>query len=170
VSRWLALIPLLVLGALGLLFAVYALGRDPAVKPDAMVGKPIPAVALAPLAGGAPQPVSADRGPHLINLFASWCAPCAIEHPQLMRLKESGVRIIGVAYKDEPEDSRAFLRRLGDPFTMILADPDGRAGVEFGVSGVPETFAVVDGVIVAKHSGPLTPEAADRLASRLRAR
>jgi cytochrome c biogenesis protein CcmG/thiol:disulfide interchange protein DsbE len=170
VSRWLAFLPLALLAGLGLLFALYALGRDPQVKPEALVGKPVPAVALAPLGDGVAAPLAADRSPHLINLFASWCGPCEIEHPQLMRLKRQGVRITGVAYKDEPAKARAFLQRLGNPFTTIVVDPDGRAGVEFGVSGVPETFAVAGGVIVAKHTGPLTPEAADRLASRLRAR
>lgn len=169
-NRWLALLPLAVLAGLGLLFALYALGRDPRVKPEALVGKPLPAVALASLVGGAAVPLAADRSPHLVNLFASWCGPCEIEHPQLMRLRRRGVVITGIAYKDDPAKTRAFLARLGDPFTTIVTDPNGRAGVEFGISGVPETFAVVNGRIVDKSPGPLTPEIADRLASRLRAR
>ena len=169
-SRWLAWLPLAALAALGLLFALYARGRDPEVRPDALVGKPVPRVTMAALEGGAPVALAAERGPHLINLFASWCGPCEIEHPQLMRLQAEGIQLVGVAYKDDPAKARAFLERLGNPFTTIVLDPKGRAGVEFGVSGVPETFAVVDGVIVAKHAGPLTPEAADRLAKHVRAR
>ena len=163
-----ALVPLGVLAALAVLFAGYALNHDPHVNPAALVGKPVPAVILPPLAGGAAGPVRpAGGGPVLINFFASWCAPCAEEHPALLALKAEGAPIIGVAYKDDPANARAFLDRLGDPFTTVLADRSGRAAVEFGVSGVPETFAVAaDGVIVAKHSGPLTPDVAEDLLER----
>ena len=127
---------------------------------------------LAPLSGGPPAAVRpAADGPYLVNFFASWCAPCRIEHPALMALKAQGVRIVGVSYKDKPEASKGFIDELGNPFTTIVLDPDGRAGVEYGVSGVPETFAVgADGRILAKHTGPLTPEAAEALAARLDAR
>jgi cytochrome c biogenesis protein CcmG/thiol:disulfide interchange protein DsbE len=88
-----------------------------------------------------------------------------------MALNAQGVRIVGVAYKDKPAAARAFVEELGNPFTTIVLDPNGRAGVEYGVSGVPETFAVGgDGRILAKHTGPLTPEAAEALAARLDAR
>ena len=92
----------------------------------------------------------------IVNVFASWCAPCRIEHPKLLALKARGVAVVGIAYKDEPEATRAFLDELGDPFAMVLVDYDGRAGLDLGISGVPETFAVdAMGKIVAKHSGPL---------------
>lgn len=170
-KRWLPLIPLAVLVALGVLFAGYALRHDPKVNPDALVGQPLPAIALPTLDGGAPRPLSVGiRGPAVVNMFASWCAPCAVEHPELMRLKAQGVRIVGVAYKDDPAKTRAFLARLGDPFDVVLVDRSGDAGVEFGVSGVPETFLVgADGVIFAKHTGPLTTKIADDLAARLKA-
>ncbi|WP_309090720.1 DsbE family thiol:disulfide interchange protein [Phenylobacterium sp.] len=170
-NRWLAFAPLAILVALGLLFGIYALNRNPQVQPQALVGKPVPTVSLPTLAEG--QPVSlremASEGPMIVNFFASWCAPCEIEHPVLMGLKGEPVRVIGVAYKDAPQNSQAFLDRLGDPYAEILVDRDGRAGVEFGVTGVPETFVVGrDGVILAKHTGPLTEADARRLAGLAR--
>ncbi len=166
-TRWLYVLPLVVLAALAALFAGYALHHDPHVNPAALVGRPAPNLALSPLAGGPPAPLmTTATGPVLINFFQSTCAPCAEEAPALMALKADGATIIGVAWKDPPEKSRAFLDRFGDPFAASFVDPTGRAGVEFGITGVPETFAVgPDGVIRAKHAGPLTPDdAADLLA------
>ncbi len=166
-NRWLAFAPLGVLVALGLLFGLYALNRNPQVQPQALVGKPMPTVELPTLGRG--QPVSlremASEGPMIVNFFASWCAPCEIEHPVLMDLKGGPLRVVGIAYKDAPQNTAAFLTRLGDPYAEILVDRDGRAGVEFGVTGVPETFVVGrDGTILAKHTGPLTRADADKLA------
>lgn len=168
-KRWLAFIPLVLLVGLAVLFVGWSLKRDPEFKPDAMVGQRVPATLIAPLAGGASAPLDAQvRGPALVNVFASWCVPCRVEHPELMRLKAEGVRIVGIGWRDKPEDSRAFLQELGDPFALALSDPEARSGVDLGISGVPETFAVdARGVIVAKHSGPLTREDADRLVKAL---
>ena len=168
-SRWLALLPLVALAALAVLFGVYSLKRDPQVQPDALVGKPVPELTLPRLDDGRPAPLRAalGDGPALVNIFASWCAPCEIEHPVLVGLKAQGVRIVGVAYKDAPENTKAFLGRLGDPFAERLVDRDGRAGIELGVTGVPETYLVgADGVILAKHTGPLTPESARALMAK----
>lgn len=165
-TRRLALIPLALLAAAVAMFAFYALRHDPHVTPDALVGHPAPNVSLPALAGGPATPLrgAIGQGPVLINFFASWCAPCAEEQPQLMALRAQGVRIIGIAYKDDPVAARGFLTRLGDPFSQVLTDRSGDAGVEFGVSGVPETFLVgANGVILAKHAGPLTPADAERL-------
>ena len=170
-SRWLALLPLVALVALGGLFYFYALNRDPQVQPQALVGKPIPDLVLPSLKQGQPVRLRqlAAEGPMIVNFFASWCAPCEVEHPVLMGLKGRGVRVVGLAYKDAPPNTEALLTRLGDPFTTALVDRDGRAGVEFGVTGVPETFAVGrDGRVLAKHTGPLNDADAARLANLLR--
>lgn len=160
-SRWLAFAPLVVLAALAVLFVGWSLKRDPQVSPDALVGRPIPEVVL-PMLGGEGEVdlrVAATGQPMVLNVFASWCAPCRIEHPQLMALQAQGVRVVGVAYKDEPADTRAFLEELGDPYAVVLVDREGRAGIELGISGVPETYAVdAMGVVVAKHTGPLVDQ------------
>ena len=168
-KRLLAILPLVVLVALAALFIGWSLKRDPQFRPDALVGKPLPAVAVAPLAGGPPTPLSsAVEGPALVNVFASWCPPCRTENPELLRLEAEGVRIVGLAWKDKPDNTRAFLAEVGDPFALILTDPDGRAGIELGVSGAPETFAVdARGKVVAKHTGPLMPGDAERLLAAL---
>ncbi len=169
-KRWLAFIPLGVLLALGALFAGWSLKRDPHVTPDALVGKPLPDVALKPIDGGAPVALNqAARGPALVNVFASWCAPCRVEHPELLRLQAQGVRIIGVAWKDDPAKTKAELLELGDPFTAVFDDHDGKAAIELGVSGAPETYVVNSkGVVVDKWPAPMTPQDADRLAKELR--
>lgn len=168
--RFIAFAPLVVLVGLGALFAGYALKHDPHVQPHALVGKPVPAVSLPDLDTGALVAVhDAPAGPRLINFFASWCAPCRVEQPQLMALKARGVTVVGVAYKDDPVRTRQFLAELGDPFAAKLVDRNGRAGIEFGVTGVPETFLVgADGVILAKHSGPLTDADVQDLLKKLR--
>jgi cytochrome c biogenesis protein CcmG/thiol:disulfide interchange protein DsbE len=162
VTRWLTILPLVVLAALAALFGLYGLHHDPKVQPHAMVGKPMPDLALPALEDGHPVRLRelTAKGPVIVNFFASWCAPCEVEAPQLNALSAQNVRIVGVAYKDAPAKTQAFLARLGDPYVQRLSDPDGRAGVEFGVTGVPETYLVGrDGVILSKHTGPL--EAAD---------
>jgi cytochrome c biogenesis protein CcmG/thiol:disulfide interchange protein DsbE len=171
VRRWLTLLPLVVLAALAALFGLYGLHHNPQVQPRALVGRPAPDVTLPTLEDGRPVRLRelTGQGPVLINFFASWCAPCEEEAPALDALAAQHVRIIGVAYKDAPEKTAAFLARLGDPFVARLADRDGRAGVEFGVTGVPETYLVGrDGVILDKHSGPLDADDVRSLAARAR--
>lgn len=126
-----------------------------------MVGRPPPAFVLARLEGGETLTSDEMRGrAYVVNLFASWCTPCRAEHPQLMALRRQGVEIVGIAYKDRREASAAFLTELGDPFTIVAMDPEGRFGLELGITGVPETFVVgPDGVIRAAYRGPLTEEA-----------
>ena len=147
-----------------------ALRRPPTVSPDALVGRPLPGITVPTLVGGEAVPLrSAVEGPTLVNVFASWCAPCEIEHPELIKLRDSGVRVVGLAYKDDPAKTQAFLTRLGDPFATVLVDREGRAGIELGVTGVPETYLVDSaGVVRAKHTGPLTPEHAGTLLTQAR--
>jgi cytochrome c biogenesis protein CcmG/thiol:disulfide interchange protein DsbE len=168
-SRWLAALPLIVLLGLAVLFAGYALHRNPQVVPEALVGKQAPDVSLPSLETGATVRLrdATREGPVLVNFFASWCAPCQIEHPVLMEMGARHVRIIGVAYKDAPQNTQAFLSRLGDPFESRLVDRDGRAGIEFGVSGVPETYLIAkDGKVLAKYTN-LNEADAKALTARL---
>jgi cytochrome c biogenesis protein CcmG/thiol:disulfide interchange protein DsbE len=175
VNRWLALTPLVVLAALAALFVGWSLKRDPSVKPDALVGQPVPETVLPILTGAEAGPGHVDLKtagvgkPMLINVFASWCAPCRVEHPKLMALQARGVDVVGVAWKDEPAATRAFLDELGDPYSMVLVDRDGRAGLDLGITGAPETFAVdAMGAVVAKVSGPLIDDAeVDRLVAAI---
>ena len=170
-SRWLALLPLVALVALGGLFYFYALKRDPQVQPQALVGKMAPDLTLPTLAEGQPIRLreAAAEGPMVVNFFASWCAPCEIEHPVLMSLKGDKVRVVGIAYKDAPPNTQALLTRLGDPYAQALVDRDGRAGVEFGVTGVPESYVIAKGgKVLSKHTGPLTQADADGLAKLVR--
>lgn len=176
-NRWLALLPLVAIAALAVLFVGWSLKRDPAFKPDAMVGQPIPETVLPMLTGDQAGPGQVDLKtagvgrPMIVNVFASWCAPCRIEHPKLLQLKQRGIAVVGVAYKDEPVATRAFLDELGDPFAMVLVDREGRVGLDLGISGVPETFAVdAMGRITAKQSGPLLDDAdIERLVASMQA-
>lgn len=128
---------------------------------DGRIGRAAPVYELERLGGGAPVTNEAMAGrAHVINIFASWCTPCRAEHPQLTALREGGVEIVGVAYKDDPAATQRFLDELGDPFAAVGLDPVGRFGLELGMVGVPETFVVgPDGTIRAVHRGPLTSEA-----------
>lgn len=158
-TRLLAALPLIALAALALLFGLFALKHDPHVQPHALVGKALPDVTLPTLDDGRPVRLreAAADGPVLVNVFASWCAPCELEAPVLMQMKARGVKLVGIAYKDAPDNTKAFLGRVGDPYTKRLVDRDGRAGIELGVTGVPETYLVdAKGVILAKYAAPLS--------------
>ncbi|MDO9587876.1 MAG: DsbE family thiol:disulfide interchange protein [Brevundimonas sp.] len=176
-NRWLSVLPLIVLVALAALFIGWSLKRDPSIKPDALVGQPIPETVLPLLTGDQAGPGHLDLKtagvgqPMLVNVFASWCAPCRVEHPALMALRARGVAVVGVAWKDEPVATRAFLDELGDPYSMVLVDREGRAGLDLGITGAPETFAVdAMGRVVAKFTGPLVDEAEiERLVAAIQA-
>lgn len=171
-NRWFALIPIAALVALGVFLMVQLNtmsgepGQGREYRPDALVGRPIPETVLPILQGEVETDQRLDMKtagvgkPMVVNLFASWCAPCRLEHAQLLKLKAQGINVVGVAYKDDPVATRAFLDELGDPYAMVLVDREGRAGLDLGVSGVPESFAVdAYGTIVAKSSGPILTEA-----------
>jgi cytochrome c biogenesis protein CcmG/thiol:disulfide interchange protein DsbE len=170
-KRILPLIPIVAVLGLGALFGIYGLHHDPQVQPNALVGKPLPSIALTPIKGGAPQTVAQTvKGPALVNFFFSTCVPCTIEAPQLMKLKANGIQLVGVAYKDEPGNTLAFLDRLGNPFSDVLTDRQGDAGIEFGITGAPETFIVdAKGQIVAKHVGVISDADVADLTARIHA-
>ncbi len=166
--RWLAYIPLAVFLALAwLLFERLGAG-DPASIPSVLIGQTAPPLNLSGLDGG-PRLTDADlRAGHVsvVNVFGSWCEPCHEEHPNLMtlaadpELKKKGVAIYGVAQRDSDENVRRFLGAKGDPYAKVGLDPDNRAGIDWGVYGVPETFIVRgDGKLVFKLVGPMSAEA-----------
>lgn len=163
--RVIALIPLL--AALALVVALgwpILEGRNPQELPSVLLDKPVPAFDLPALEPGARGLASADlKGkPVLVNVFASWCAPCRAEIPRLQGLADAGVTVYGLAYKDDPEATRRFLAALGNPYERIGVDRDGRTAIEFGVYGVPETY-VIDGsgTIRHRHVGEVTDRVAD---------
>jgi cytochrome c biogenesis protein CcmG/thiol:disulfide interchange protein DsbE len=166
--RILVLVPLAVFLALTALFLVRLFSGDPSRIPSALIGRPAPAVDLPAVAGlerdGKPIPgiSAADfRGNvTVINVWASWCIPCHDEAPFLLELAgDTRIRLVGINYKDQPDNARRFLNRYGNPFAASGADQNGRAAIEWGVYGVPETFLVGrDGRIAYKLVGPLNAQ------------
>ena len=173
--RWtiglLACLPILVFAGLAALFAIrLGAAGDPSRLPSALIGRAAPPIDLPALpelrnAAGAPVPglASADLKAGrvtVVNVWASWCAPCRLEHPLLVELARSpALRLVGLNYKDTPENARRFLGAFGNPFAAVGVDASGRTGIDWGVYGVPETFVVgPEGTIRFKQVGPLTDE------------
>jgi cytochrome c biogenesis protein CcmG, thiol:disulfide interchange protein DsbE len=165
--RLLVLLPLLFFLALAALFLFRLGSGDPSRIPSALIGRPAPDTNLAAVPGlnardGKPMPgiAAADfKGAvTLVNVWASWCVPCHDEAPLLEALSaDKRIRIVGINYKDQADNARRFLGRYGNPFVAAGADPNGRASMEWGVYGVPETFIVGrDGNIAYKLVGPIT--------------
>jgi cytochrome c biogenesis protein CcmG, thiol:disulfide interchange protein DsbE len=158
------LLPLLVFAALAVLFAV-GLGLDPRLVPSPLIGKPVPQFDLPAVRGRtlglATHDLKGDVS--LVNVFASWCTECREEHPLLMRMsRDKRVPIHGLNYKDRPQDAERWLNQLGDPYIRTGADVSGRAAIDWGVYGVPETFVIDrEGRIAYKHIGVLTPKTLD---------
>jgi len=158
--RYWMLIPVLGAAAVVVVFAL-GLHREDGGRtlPSPLVGKPAPQFTLEPLIAGQPEFSTADLkvpGVKLVNVWASWCVPCRAEQPKLEELAGMGITIHAINYKDRQAAAEQFLADLGNPFTLIGADRNGRAGIDWGVYGVPETF-VIDGAgtIVYKHVGPI---------------
>ena len=168
--RWGPALPLLVFAVLAGLFWFALHAGDPSLLPSPMIGKPVPEFTLPPIDGlsaggkqveGFASSDLAQGEPTLINVFASWCVECQVEHPTLLALaKEPGIRLYGIDYKDDMASARRFLGRYDNPYARVGADGSGRTAIDFGVYGVPETYVVTgDGKIAYRHVGPLTEDA-----------
>lgn len=165
--RLLFILPLLIFTAAAAFF-IWGLDpeRDPGEIPSVLIDKPVPEFSLPPIRGSEPGESTSTglsnadlsgEGITLVNVFASWCMPCRAEHSILTDLRrEEDIRLVGINYKDEPEDALAWLDELGNPYDAIGADMEGDAGLEWGISGVPETFFVDnEGIIRYRHVGPI---------------
>jgi cytochrome c biogenesis protein CcmG/thiol:disulfide interchange protein DsbE len=166
--RFIVLAPLILFAGLTALFLVRLNAGDPSLIPSALIGHPVPQTALPPIAGlkrdGAAvpgvDPASFKGAVTVVNVWASWCVPCHDEAPLLMQLaQDQRLRVIGINYKDDADNARRFLGRYGNPFAAAGADQNGRAAIEWGVYGVPETFVIGRNARIAyKLVGPITPE------------
>jgi len=156
------IVPVLAAAVLGTF--LWAMLRDnPDELPSQFIAQTAPPLDVEPFEGTLP-----DLGGEvmLVNFWASWCGPCRIEHPVLMDLAAEGIPIVGINYKDDPANARAFLDELGNPYAAIGADSTGRTGIDWGLYGVPETFVIdAEGRIVLRFPGPVTASA---LATRVR--
>jgi cytochrome c biogenesis protein CcmG/thiol:disulfide interchange protein DsbE len=169
----LILAPLVLFGAMALMFAFALTKGDPSKLPSALIGKPAPALALTAIDGlvdgqrAVPQLTGEILGRGevtVVNFWASWCGPCVEEHPLLVELaQKSNVRLVGINYKDAASNARRFLGRYGNPFSAVGADTTGRTAIEWGVYGMPETFIIdAQGRIAFKQVGAITRDALER--------
>ncbi|QDY68996.1 DsbE family thiol:disulfide interchange protein [Qingshengfaniella alkalisoli] len=155
----LLIVPPVAFAALSAMFIAGMQRENPDALPSTRTGQPAPEIAVTPLAE---LPVFdaemlKQDGVKLVNFWASWCAPCRVEHPVLEQLADEGVTIYGVNYKDTPDNAVGFLNELGNPYAAIGADQTGRMGIEWGLYGVPETFVIDgDGTVVFRFAGPVT--------------
>jgi cytochrome c biogenesis protein CcmG/thiol:disulfide interchange protein DsbE len=172
VRRLAVALPIIFFAALVALFYLRLGSGDPSRLPSALIGKPAPALVLPPLENVALpglNPAEFAGRVTLINVWASWCGPCRDEHPFLTQLAtDKRIRLVGINYKDAPDNARRFLERYGNPFAAIGVDGTGRAAIDWGVYGVPETFVVGrDGKIAYKHVGPITEQTLQRMLAEI---
>ena len=171
--RWLVALPLLGFIALAGIFLLRLYGGDPSKIPSALIGRPAPPTVLPPLVGlvsdGTQVPgldPAVFKGKvSVVNVWASWCVPCHDEAPLLTKLgQDKRLQLVGINYKDAADNARRFLGRYGNPFGVVGVDGNGRASIEWGVYGVPETFVVGrEGTIVYKMVGPVTSDNVDTM-------
>lgn len=170
--RFGVILPLVIFAAVAGLFLIALNAGDPSNLPSALIGKPVPQFDLPPLMAGGTTPgapgdvTSAALGkgkPAIVHFFASWCAPCRVEHPDVMALSKAlhaedpDIQFYGINYKDDTTAARRFLGGYGDPYTRIGVDGSGRTAIDFGVYGVPELYVIAgDGTVAYRHAGPLT--------------
>jgi len=156
-------LPVAIFAVLALMLA-WGLDRDPGTLPSALIGQQVPRFALAPVKGRALGLSSADLAGagdvSLVNVFASWCVACRLEHPLLLQMKtDAVVPIHGLNYKDAPDDAAKWLDTFGDPYTRTGADLNGRVGIDWGIYGVPETFVITkEGRVAYRQIGPMNAE------------
>lgn len=163
--RFGALVPVAVFASLAALLYLALFWGDPSEIPTALKNKPVPDFVMPPVEGLQNMPGLASDDlktgtPTIVNVWASWCGPCRVEHPVLMDLAaRDDVRLVGLNYKDAPQNARRFLGTLGNPFQAVGADRTGHTAIDWGVYGVPETFIVDgNGIIRFKYVGPIAPE------------
>jgi cytochrome c biogenesis protein CcmG/thiol:disulfide interchange protein DsbE len=162
------LVPLLVAAALGVLLYVGVRmnsGQDTSALPSPLIGRPAPALDLPTLEmdpASPPRQVALAEfagTPFVLNVWGSWCPECRVEHPVVNSLAALGVTVVGYNLKDDPDEARRWLQQYGNGYHVIVADPEGRQAIEWGIYGAPETFVVgADGVVAWKHVGALTPD------------
>ncbi|TDE40253.1 DsbE family thiol:disulfide interchange protein [Antarcticimicrobium sediminis] len=160
----LMIIPPVIFAGFVALAAVGMFREDPEALPSALIGQQAPAVQLTGFPGreGFDDADLRDGKIKLVNFWASWCAPCRVEHPNLTALAAEGIAILGVNYKDKPENGTKFIADLGDPYAAIGSDAQGRMALNWGVYGVPETYVIDgEGTILMRFAGPVTQRVID---------
>ena len=165
-KRWLPLVLFLALGALLFVGIRLSETRDPNAIPSPLIGKALPVFNLPELHD--PERMTSSTSllgePFLLNVWASWCPECRVEHPLIAELAHSGtLRVVGFNYKDEADDAKRWLQQFGDPYSQIVVDRDGRVGINLGVYAAPENFLIdAKGIVRFKHVGALTPAVVQR--------
>lgn len=165
-NRWMAFVPIGIFLGLACLFLWAMYGNRVDRHTSALIGKPTPNFVLPDMNGDTLDLSTYAGRPIILNFYASWCAPCRVEHPQLLQLsKDTRLVVLGVAYRDDPAKTAAYLDELGNPYAQSAIDRQGSVGVQFGLAGVPETYIIgVDGTVLTRHQGEVTPKVAGELA------